>query len=390
MYPGSNQVNLDEYHVQGIEQMASPVSFDDLAEIIKEQLSGPLEEWEMPWHTGIEEPYNPVSNHVYSGNNAVTLINSAANNGFKSSQWASLRTWALKGVRVIAGSKATKIHIPISKRSRHNTKADKGDIQGFKTLNVFNADQIAGYDEKHPDMFEQTQYKGSIEDFIVDCKANIEFHNGDAFYRVHLDKIFLPFKQNFVKSRHAPAEHNFYATAIHELVHWSGHPDRLNRSTLSCSSHEQYALEELIAELGTAIICSRFENLIEPRTDHAAYLKSWLKGLDETSYFNNAFKQAQEAVHFLFQLTGLDIHPLSANGDNQLSNSGGESNETDSVTYYTDFKNLGATTQGFVRHLRIQTNCSTCGAQYCVTLMRYETVTICPDCNEGNKHKIVW
>lgn len=54
--------------------MAAVVSFDDLPTAIKQQLSSPLDEWSMPWDNGIVEPYNPISGHTYSGNNAVTLL----------------------------------------------------------------------------------------------------------------------------------------------------------------------------------------------------------------------------------------------------------------------------------------------------------------------------
>jgi antirestriction protein ArdC len=379
--------------------MTPVVSFDDLATAIKQQLSGPLDEWVMPWHNGIVEPYNPISGHTYTGNNAVTLINSAASNGFKSEQWATLRAWAKKGIRLIKGSKATKIHVPIFNRATATKKTDRDSIRGFKSLNVFNGDQLAKYNENHPDMFSQFQNKLTIETFILKCKANINYHDGDAYYRCRPDDIFMPHKQNFLESKHAPVEHNFYATIIHELIHWTGHSKRLNRISLGSSVHEEYALEELVAELGTAMICSRFDNLIQPRTDHAAYLKYWLRGLDEDFYFGNAFKQAQEAVHYLYQLTNTDTQPLSYNPvkesvedpvENESSLPLIEQAAPDVRQQYADFMNIQIPPQSFVRTIRIHTNCLKCSTEYNVTLMRYETMSVCPDCFTGNAHQLEW
>jgi antirestriction protein ArdC len=76
--------------------MTSAVSFDDLVNTIKQQLVGPLDKWIMSWHHGITEPYNPISGHTYTGNNAVALINAGQAYDYKSEQWASLRAWANK------------------------------------------------------------------------------------------------------------------------------------------------------------------------------------------------------------------------------------------------------------------------------------------------------
>jgi antirestriction protein ArdC len=378
--------------------MSAAVSFDDLANTIKQQLAGPLDEWIMPWHHGVTEPYNPASGNTYTGNNAVALINAGQVYGYKSEQWATLRAWAKKGVRVQKGSVSTKIHVPnFSRTPAANKTADKR-IRGFRALSVFNGDQITGYNEDHPDLFDQFQNKQSLEDFIKLCKAKINFHNGDAYYICKPDTIFMPHKANFFGSKHAPAEHNYYATIIHELIHWTGHPGRLNRPTLSASMREDRALEELIAELGTALICARFDNQIQPRTDHAAYLKSWLIGLDEEFYFGNAFKQAQEAIHYLYQLTGSDTHPLSYNpvkeNEEYIEPLEDETPAPEKVTteakQYAEFEKVQTPPQSFVRTIRIKTQCLICNANYSVTLMRYETVSICPGCYAGNHHRLVW
>jgi antirestriction protein ArdC len=378
--------------------MTAAVSFDDLANAIKQQLAGPLDEWVMPWHNGVAEPYNPVSGHTYTGNNAVSLIIAGQSAGYKSQQWATLRAWSMKGVKVQKGAVSTKIHVPIFSRSTSPIKNDIKRKSGFRTLSVFNGDQIASYNEDHPDLFDQFQNKQSLEEFIKQCKATINFHNGNAYYVCQRDNIFMPHKANFFASKHAPAEHNYYATIVHELIHWTGHPERLNRPTLGSAIHEDRALEELIAELGTGLICARFDNQIQPRSDHAAYLKFWLQGLDEEYYFGNAFKQAQEAIHYLYQLADSDIHPLSYSPVKE-NNEAPKTPEdeapqceqaTPEARQYAAFEKIQTPPQSFVRNIRIKTQCLICNANYSVTLMRYETVSICPGCYAGNHHRLVW
>jgi antirestriction protein ArdC len=384
--------------------MSIAASFDNLASVIKQQLASPLDEWRMPWHNGALEPYNPISGHIYTGNNAIALIRSAQDEGYTSAKWAELSDWTKSKRKVQKGSIPTKIHRPIFCISTRDKKIDDKRIVGFKLVKLFNGDQIEAHDNSQLDLFDQFQNRLLIDDFIENCNANINFHDGNAYYNSECDSIFIPHRKNFTSSTNAPADHNYYATIIHELIHWTGHSTRLNRTTLGAAECKSRALEELIAELGTALICARFDNQIQPRTDHAAYLKSWLTGLDEEIYFGNAFKQAQEAIHYLYQLTGNDIHPLSYNSvkenDGHLEPESHEESEDDIPTFEqtaTDTQQQNAETESeqaplkpFVRTIRVNAQCHNCSLEYDVTLMRYEAVSICPGCFAGNHHRLVW
>jgi antirestriction protein ArdC len=91
----------------------------------------------------------------------------------------------------------------------------------------------------------------------------------------------------------------YYATLLHELTHWTGHPSRLNRPLGNGFATQAYAFEELIAELGASYLCSQFEinSTIE---HHASYIDSWLRVLkhDKKALFN-AMKEANKACEFL-------------------------------------------------------------------------------------------
>ncbi|HEY1024941.1 MAG TPA: zincin-like metallopeptidase domain-containing protein, partial [Sphingobacteriaceae bacterium] len=96
---------------------------------------------------------------------------------------------------------------------------------------------------------------------------------------------------------------NLYSTLLHELVHWSGHPARLNREFGKRFGDHAYAAEELLAELGAAFLCADLEISREPRKDHADYIASWLKALKSDKYLiTAAANNASKAVAFLNSL----------------------------------------------------------------------------------------
>ena len=91
-----------------------------------------------------------------------------------------------------------------------------------------------------------------------------------ACYLPALDVIRLPELARFDE----PAD--FYSTAAHEHVQWTGHRSRLGRDLSGRFGDRAYGAEELVAELGVAFWCAQFE--LEPATwaDHASYLGDWL------------------------------------------------------------------------------------------------------------------
>jgi len=111
----------------------------------------------------------------------------------------------------------------------------------------------------------------------------------NGFYNRRTDSIHLPPKDAF---KDAPG---YYGTALHELAHWTGHPSRLNRSTLSESyrfGDLNYAKEELRAELASVFMAAELGVPHDP-ANHAAYVGSWIKALREDK--NEIFRAAHEA-----------------------------------------------------------------------------------------------
>jgi antirestriction protein ArdC len=118
-------------------------------------------------------------------------------------------------------------------------------------------------------------------------------HGGDrAYYSPSEDLIVLPKRDNFESLRH------YYATSLHEHVHYTGHPSRLNRDLTGRFGSQSYAGEELVAELGAAFLCAKLE--IQGELRHAGYIASWLRLLEDDSRATfTAASAAKKAADYL-------------------------------------------------------------------------------------------
>lgn len=131
--------------------------------------------------------------------------------------------------------------------------------------------------------------------FFAATRADIRHGGNQAYYSGGTDHVQMPVFECFCSPE------AYYATLAHELTHWTKHPKRLDRDFGRRKwGDEGYAREELVAELGAAFLCADLALTPEPRTDHAAYLQSWLKVLkeDRRAIFSAA-AHAQRAADFL-------------------------------------------------------------------------------------------
>lgn len=118
---------------------------------------------------------------------------------------------------------------------------------------------------------------------------------GEACYIPQLDSIQLPPRANF---RTAEA---YYSTLFHEMTHSTGHESRLNRlSRVAAFGSEKYGREELVAEMGAAMLCQRAGFLAATQDNSAAYLASWIKTIrEQPSIILSAASAAQKAVEWI-------------------------------------------------------------------------------------------
>lgn len=109
---------------------------------------------------------------------------------------------------------------------------------------------------------------------------------------ISLDEIRLPERYFFADAA------NFYATGLHELVHWSGGKKRLNREMKGKFGCADYAEEELVAELGSAFLMADLG--IAGEVQHESYIASWLKAVkNDKRYVFKAASAASKAHRYL-------------------------------------------------------------------------------------------
>nr|WP_255443369.1 zincin-like metallopeptidase domain-containing protein [Pseudoxanthomonas sp. OG2] len=140
----------------------------------------------------------------------------------------------------------------------------------------------------------EPEIQQACEKVIRDSGAVIHHDGGNqAFYRPMTDSIHLPEREAF----HSAS--GYYATALHELGHWTGFPSRLNRPMKGGFGSEDYAKEELVAEVSSMLMGERLGIGHDP-TQHAAYVKSWIKILrDDPREIFRAAAAAERVVEFL-------------------------------------------------------------------------------------------
>ena len=89
----------------------------------------------------------------------------------------------------------------------------------------------------------------------------------------------------------------YWSTLTHELVHWTGNSARLNRKMSTDFGSDEYAFEELVAELGASFQMSNLGRANTFRDDHLAYLQHWLRILTaDSTLLWKAANHAERAV----------------------------------------------------------------------------------------------
>ena len=137
----------------------------------------------------------------------------------------------------------------------------------------------------------------NVDLFVASTKADIRYEvEGKCFYVPSQDFINMSPLNTWNDLEDETKETAYYATLLHELTHWTGNKTRLARDF-------DYATEELIAELGSAILCGMLGVTKKPMKNHAKYLNVWIKSLkDNPKVIFKASAQAQKAYKYLVDL----------------------------------------------------------------------------------------
>ena len=238
----------------------------------------------LPWHRPQSgSPRNGITESGYRGGNFIWLLVSAHMQGFESGAWASYKQWESKGIQVCKGQKATPIIIPIPIKDRDDP--EKISHMHFARRAVFNIEQTDFVDDSpaETERVNQVQQIAEIEAIVKATGADIRISGTRAYYKPSADQITMPSQDLFTGSETMTPTQGFYAVLLHELTHWSGAETRLNRIGVTDKTRDKklYAMEELIAEMGSAFLCSRVGLTPELRPDHAEYIANWITLLKE-------------------------------------------------------------------------------------------------------------
>ncbi|WP_237249494.1 ArdC family protein [Sphingobacterium faecale] len=286
-----------------------------LHEIVAENIIKKLEQgtapWQKPWNENgpaFEIPYNATTGNRYKGINIFSLLMADRDDP----RWMTFKQASEKGWQVRKGEKASliqyvKLHQLVPKKDDHgkpildeNGKPIKVQIRLDRpiitTAWVFNAEQINGVEPLvRPDV-KQLQWNPieRAENLIQASGASISHMPGDrAFYSPLRDSITMPFREQF------DARDKYYATVLHELGHWTGHKDRLDRSLINRFGTEGYAREELRAEIASMLIGQEL-NIGHDPGQHVAYVDNWIQILRDTPFeIHTAAADAEKILNYL-------------------------------------------------------------------------------------------
>lgn len=283
---------------------------ENLASMFVHVLEEKQLEWKQDWQGKFGNPFNGISGYRYHGINSLNLSLIAAARGYEDPRWATFnqvreKGWKLKNAK----GQGVKVEywFPFDKEKkkaiswgefRMIEEKSKGRyliLPHYST--VFNASLIEGI----PRLPEPEKQQISPDELVSKISGNMEVEiiheeGNRAYYSLREDKVHLP-KPEYFFSNYA-----YGSTALHELAHATGAPNRLNRDMAGIAGSPAYAYEELVAEISS---CFMSANLSMPQDknhieNHKAYVQFWIKAIKEKpETLVKAVQQAEKVAGYL-------------------------------------------------------------------------------------------
>lgn len=310
------------------------INYEDLLKPILEEMKQGRMPWSPEWNDPRSRPmpFNIQTmkddpNKTYRGSNIINLWVTQMIKGYATNAWITM-----VGLRELGGTLKT---LPEDDPKRASNKSGQkgtpvifskpfvpkgqyeqlGDTQMFKSKNdgrvwefnqvaisrpkisghVFNLDQVEGLPEEYT-RSQNIQY-GSREDIEAMFRnTGVEeriSHDNSCYFIPKLDTVSM------VSLEHFSTEDLWYKTRFHEYGHATGHKIRLDRDQTGKQGTEEYAFEELVAELTSAFMSARF-GIPGGTARHANYLSHYVKHCEKNpkAIFQAATK-AQAATEWL-------------------------------------------------------------------------------------------
>ncbi|HER2025582.1 ssDNA-binding domain-containing protein [Bacillus infantis] len=264
--------------------------YEMITERIIEQLEEGVIPWRKPWING--GAVNWKTQKPYRGINTFLL---------EAGEYATFKQIKEAGGKVKMGEKS---HIVVfwkwlEKENEENGKIEK--IPYLRYYRVFEINsQVEGLESKRKEVsFDHDPIEKAEEIYkgYINC-PDYTFYSGRAVYYPTLDKINCPPIKDFIKAE------EYYSTLFHEMIHSTGHKSRLARSGVTTANvafgDEVYSKEELVAELGAAMLCGVAGIDNSTIENSASYINSWLRSLkDDSRLVVQAAAQAQKASDYI-------------------------------------------------------------------------------------------
>ena len=279
-----------------------------------------LKEEQLPWRACWAQgrPYNAATGRRYKGINTLRLSMLADERGYKDPRWCTFQQAKDKGWKIRKGEHATKVEYwamydmerkrwmnwnEVERLKRDDPDAaDKLQLRS-RTALVFNAAQMEGVpplpQRPRTDIGQLRQQRDTL---LENMQLAYREEGTRAYYSPSADMVTLPPEASF------DDPYSYISTFLHECGHATGHPDRLNRHIENHFGSEDYAREELRAEIASAFVSQELglemsQKALNEHFDlHKAYIQSWIKVLEkDPQELFAAIKDASGIANYLME-----------------------------------------------------------------------------------------
>lgn len=273
-------------------------------EMVTERIIAELEKgiipWEKPW-TGVRDgAFNRITKRPYSLINQMLLLHRG--------EYATYKQWQDLGGQVRKGEKSEIVVFwKILEQVETNEETGEKEIKKIPLLryyNVFHISQVDGVEPLAPEQLNNEVEPIEAGDKIITDYINrehlnfIECKSNQAYYSPAVDTVKVPLKEQY------KVINEYYSTTYHELIHSTGHKNRLNRlqtGAIAAFGSEEYSKEELVAEIGSATIMNMLGiETTKTFRNSAAYIQNWLQVLkNDNKFIVSASSKAEKAVKYI-------------------------------------------------------------------------------------------
>jgi len=278
--------------------------YSNLTDRIVAALENGVQPWFKPWQSSwggrsIGRPLR-ANGKPYRGINVIALWIAAEDAGYGNPYWMTYKQAKTLGAFVRKGEKGTEVVYA----NRHTvTDEETGANRSYaylRTYTVFNCEQIEGLPEQYqpkPREVAKNERIEAAEAFTANLGMDLRFGGDMAFYSPSNDRVQMPEFDTFDTAA------DYYCTLNHETVHWTKAEKRLDRDLGKQRWGDAgYAMEELVAELGSVFLAADLGIVAKPRAGHASYIAHWLKVMkDDKRAIFTAASHAEKAVKYLHE-----------------------------------------------------------------------------------------